>query len=196
MKTPVLFLLAAFLSMACGDVPAHFGQETAKDVGAAEKIQDEYGDNAVQWDDRFVGLWMVDQPTHGAYEVTFYTFEEGGQLLQTDFQDGWGGRFGETGSVAKAETFDPACTFGDEWHSAGANALVIQGDCTDEVEREIVLELDSDPSNNSEMGGVTIKIVSVGGESDWIHADWPWMFRKCEAEQTEGECMGWYDWAP
>ena len=31
-------------------------------------------------DARFVGMWLVDQPTHALYEATYYTFEASGAL--------------------------------------------------------------------------------------------------------------------
>jgi hypothetical protein len=198
-KRRFLFALPIFAlsALACGDLPPGFEDDSPAPRAHAENLQNTEGGQAAHFHSRFVGTWMVDQPTHATYEATFYTFESDGTLLQGTSHD-WGGhleRHGETGSVARAETFDPACTFGEKWHSENESTLVIAGDCSDGTPRDIVLGFDDDPSNNAEWGGATVKIVSVGGETDWVHDNWPWMFRKCGAEQSEEECMGW-EWAP
>lgn len=139
---------------------------------------------------RFVGLWAVEQPFHAAYEITYYDFGSDGALhpVVSDPADCLGhlSEHCVTGSVARGET---SCVFGSEWFSRGSSKLVIIGDCSDDVAREIEIEMAADASSNSSWGGAGGTLVSVGGASGWIHDNWDWAFRKCPAGTDPTTCL-------
>jgi hypothetical protein len=133
--------------------------------------------------ERFVGMWLVDQPTHATYEATFYDLQGSGDLLEVHSID-LGGHLqylGETGRVT-----DPSgavsCLFGSSWHSRDDATLVILGECSDDFAREIVLGFQADASANAGYPGATVKIGDVGGEVGWQHAGFEWAFHKCPAD--------------
>ncbi len=148
-------------------------------------------------DARFIGLWAVEQPQHALYEVTYYRFGGDGSLDDLEsFPANCTGHLSEhcvTGSVANCVPDpqmgpcigDTTCVFGNEWFSRGSSTLVIVGECSDAVAREIVIEMNADPSSNTSFGGAGGTLVSVGGSSTWSHDNWDWAFRKCEGADVE-----------
>lgn len=141
-------------------------------------------------DARFVGLWAVEQPSHALYEVTYYDLGSDGSLhdVLSDPAD-CTGHLSEhcvTGSVASGET---SCVFGNEWFSRGSSTLVVAGDCSDDVAREIVIEMAADPSSNTSWAGAGGALVSVGGAGGWAHDNWDWSFRKCRAGTNPTTCV-------
>jgi len=134
------------------------------------------GHRALERHERFVGLWLVAQPTHATYEATYYDFREDG-LLYAHRSIDLGGhlqKHGVTGSVAQ-ESSGISCVFGQRWYSLDPQTLVIAGDCSDARRREITLGF---PSSEDDLG-LVVEIIAVGGENDWIHDNWDWMFKKC-----------------
>ena len=150
---------------------------------------------------RFIGLWAVEQPTHAAYEVTYYQLAADGTLVTgvSDPADCLGhlSEHCVTGSVARCLPEAPSdrcsaeltCVFGDEWWSRGADTLVIRGDCSDAIPRDITIQLAADASANTEWGGAGGTLVSVGGEAAWSHDNWPWAFRKCPPGTDPTRCV-------
>ena len=146
-------------------------------------------------DPRFVGLWIVEQPFHALYEATWYDFRADGTLITghttpescTPHLE----RHCVTGSVGncKTQTCTPetTCVFGEAWHSLDDATLVIDGECSDGVAREIVLGFTTDAAANT--GGAQVDVVEVGGEPTWIHDNWEWSFRKCPAGTDETTCQ-------
>ena len=143
-------------------------------------------------DPRFVGWWIVEQPTHALYEATHYELRADGELVVgatiPDDCSGHLARHCVTGSVAncvprgtesRCES-ELTCVFGREWWSLDANRLVILGACSDERARQIVIEMNSDASSNAS-GGAGARLISVDGEQAWSHDNWDWAFRKCPA---------------
>ena len=141
-------------------------------------------------DPRFHGWWVVEQPFHAAYEETYYDFAPSGALtVGPSFPDNCSGHLSEhcvTGSVAKAPL---SCVFGSSWYSLDASHVVIAGDCSDQVPRDIVIELAADPSSNTSFGGAGGTLLTVGGEAGWSHDNWDWAFRKCPSGTTPASCM-------
>ncbi|MBA3463805.1 MAG: hypothetical protein H0T46_27865 [Deltaproteobacteria bacterium] len=141
---------------------------------------------------RFHGWWVVAQPFHALYEETYYDFAPDGTLTvgPSDPAD-CSGHLSEhcvTGSVAKMQT-SLSCVFGASWYSLDASHVAIAGDCSDQVPRDIVIELAADPSSNTSFGGAGGTVVSVGGEPDWSHDNWDWVFRKCPSGSTPTSCL-------
>jgi hypothetical protein len=143
-------------------------------------------------DARFVGVWLVEQPTHALYEATQYRFEPDGALVAVASTPGECkahlARHCVTGSVANCVSPDRcegtvSCVFGDTWSSDGAATLVITGKCSDGQARPIRIAFRADATSNA-TGGADAKLVSVGGEPNWSHDNWPWVFRKCAADDT------------
>jgi hypothetical protein len=126
----------------------------------------------------FVGLWRVDQPTHALYEATLYDFRPEGELIMVETLT-LGGQDADyvTGTVARA---DVVCRFGSQWHSLSESRLVIQGDCSDDVAREIELNF------TRVLGTETFdaQVISVGGEVGWSHQDWAWSWARCGSPET------------
>ena len=102
-----------------------------------------------------------------------------------------------TGSVARCVPEAPSyrcdadltCVFGDAWWSRGADTLVILGDCSDALPREIEIRLAADSSSNTQWGGAGGTLVSVGGDVAWSHDNWEWAFRKCPPGTDPSSCF-------
>lgn len=150
--------------------------------------------------ERFIGLWVVEQPTHALYEATYYDFMADGTLITGSSIpgdcSGHLSRHCVTGSVANCVP-DPAtgwcesdltCVFGDTWYSLDSSTLIIIGACSDDRPREILFAFSEDPSLDTEWGGAGAALVSVGSETSWTHDNWPWAFRRCPAGTDESTC--------
>ncbi len=109
-------------------------------------------------------VWFLDQPTHGGYESTCYSFEPDGSLARSAVISH------ETGSVAYG-TAGPRCTFGDKWMPDGPLGMKITVRCSDGKARTLALDL-AQPSQP--------KVANVDGESGWAHVDFPWRLRACD----------------
>jgi hypothetical protein len=151
-------------------------------------------------DPRFHGWWIVEQPNHALYEATYYDLRPDGTVgLGPSVPPDCGGHLGRhcvTGSVANCVPPASAgrcqseltCVFGNEWFSTSSRHLVIVGTCSDGHPREIVIEMNADPSSNTSWGGAGGRLLSVGGELDWSHDNWEWAFRKCPAGTDPSTC--------
>jgi hypothetical protein len=131
-------------------------------------------------DVRFVGAWLVEQPFHAGYEASWYHFHDDG-TLQHLRDCAFGGEV-PTGFVTDASG-SVRCEFADRWSASDAETLAIAGACSDAREREIVLHFPADTSANA-TGQPAIEVISVGGESDWGHFQWDWVWQRCGA----GDC--------
>lgn len=154
--------------------------------------------SAHEHDLRFIGLWIVEQNSHALYEATLYDLQADGTLLEgpsvpADCTEGLSAHC-VTGSVARCTPANgdcadaPSCVFGDEWHSLGSASLVIAGECSDGLPRDIRLALDPSAEGNTTFDGAGGTVVSVGGESGWVHDNWDWSFRKCVEDDLESCC--------
>jgi hypothetical protein len=197
MRLPILFI-GLSLTACKGTLPPYQGTPDVPNEEQPEADTDAPTTTA-QHDARFVGLWAVEQPFHAAYEITYYDFQADGTLVVGDsWPENCAGHLDShcvTGSVAdcvsepdtmwcEAET---TCVFGDSWRSEDDQTLVIQGHCSDDVTRDIVLEFNSDSSQNASFGaGATL--LTVDGEVTWSHNSWEWAFRKCLDDDTQ---CGW-----
>ncbi len=129
----------------------------------------------------FSGVWMIDQPTHATYEASLYRFHSDGRLefLET-FDHGRVEPDYVTGTVSTADR-SVICRFAESWSATDARTLRFGSLCTDGVAREVVLDLKTDSPGD---WGYEPEIVSVGGESGWIHPDFPWRFLKCLPDRS------------
>lgn len=124
---------------------------------------------------RFVGTWLIDQPSHALYEYTFYTFGADGTLERGPMCD-------ETGWVQRGVDSPLRCTFGDGWESHGDTALAIFGACSDGQDRTIELQFLTPPDANAD--GAAVQVTAVDGEPGWGH-EWPsWRWQRCGGAQT------------
>jgi hypothetical protein len=143
-----------------------------------------------QGNGRFVGLWLVDQPTHALYELTFYELRADG-VLRTGRADppGCTGHLRKhcvTGSVASAD-MARSCVFSDRWSAPDERTLVIRGRCSDGKDRDIALDFTSPPARDG-TSGADVEVKTVGGETGWVHDNWPWRFLRCAPGETEITC--------
>ncbi len=186
MRMALALLLSVVGCGRSGVIDDHIGDDWAVAPGSASPIA-----GRPERDERFVGRWAVEQPTHALYEVTIYRLEASGALIEErSVPSDCGSHLEahcETGSVARCVpaheeescTSELTCVFGDRWRSRGSSTLLIIGECSDGEAREIELAFDPDPSGNTGIGGGDATLISVGGERGWSHDNWPWAFRKC-----------------
>jgi hypothetical protein len=150
---------------------------------------------AAQHDARFVGVWAVEQPYHAAYEVTYYDFQADGTLVVgSSWPENCTGHLEAhcvTRSVANCVP-EPntmgceaarTCVFDDRWHSNDDQTLVIKGQCSDGVARDIILEFNVDSSQNA--SATAVSLLTVDGDVEWAHNNWEWSFRKCLDDASE-----------
>ncbi|MDH5673098.1 MAG: hypothetical protein OEZ06_13165 [Myxococcales bacterium] len=122
----------------------------------------------------FEGVWAVEQPFHGSYEATVYEFVADGSLLEHEtVTSGDLSLDFVTGTVADA-TGSISCRFGSRWRADVPRTALIEGVCSDGLEREISLDF---PFGLEAFG--LIPVISVAGDTGWVHPGWPWSFRKC-----------------
>lgn len=133
------------------------------------------------FDDRFVGEWMVDQPFHATYEATWYRFHAGGELEH--LRDCSFGGPVPTGFVSSDEMDAVRCEFGGRWSSHDGVTLAIAGVCSDGRARDIVLGFPTDTAGNA-TGQTAIDVITVGGESGWGHFVWDWQWQKCGGDTS------------
>ena len=150
---------------------------------------------------RFVGLWAVEQPNHALYEVTYYRLADTGAVTIGPSDPPDCGTHLErhcvTGSVARCTPAPPqdsclgtpTCVFGDRWSSQGDRTLVIAGVCSDQVARDVVIQLPADASHAAQWGGAGATVLTVGGEPGWAHDNWSWAFRKCPPGTSAQTCI-------
>jgi hypothetical protein len=164
------------LAAACAALLGCGRTELSPPVDAGVPPPVDSGQPSVEHAARFVGLWMVDQPTHAGYESSYFELEASGRVRPAG---SWGGS--PTATVAPASGGALLCEFGAAWHSVGTT-LIIDGVCTDGVARPIALQFLTPASQNSDSAEVSID--SVGGAPGWVHPGWPWRLRKCPAGTT------------
>ncbi|NIS79818.1 MAG: hypothetical protein GTO14_06340 [Anaerolineales bacterium] len=140
-------------------------------------------------DEAFVGRWIIDQPFHALYEASVYDFKPDGtiELIESvtlgvdsvDFVTGTVARPNHDCPLDGVCSGDPTCRFGDQWRSLSERRLAIQGNCTDGISREIVLDL---TASTAWQETFDVDIIRVGDEAGWIHPGFNWSWRKCELE--------------
>lgn len=67
-----------------------------------------------------------------------------------------------------------SCAFGPDWYSADATTVIVGGECTDAVARDITLDFGNATSKLSQ---VTVR--AVDGEASWMEPI-GWSFRRCD----------------
>lgn len=124
---------------------------------------------------RFVGEWMIDQPFHAGYEASWYVFRADGRLEHVR-DCAYGGPV-PTGFVTDASG-ETSCLFDGTWWAPDHDTLAIDGVCSDDFAREIRLGFPTDAAGNA--GGQTdVQVVSVGGETGWVHDVFAWRWTIC-----------------
>ena len=192
MRLP-LIVIGLTLTACKGTLPPYVAPQDV-DTEAAQDVDTDT--DAVQHDARFVGLWAVEQPFHAAFEVTYYDFQADGTLVtEGSLPENCAGHLRVhcvTGTVSDC-VVDPTmtwcepettCIFGERWHTNDDQTLVIEGECTDDVTRNIVLQFNGDSSQNSQFG-ITPNLLTVGAQTGWAHNGWEWAFRKCPEDGTD-----------
>lgn len=158
---------------------AHLGIALAAllTASAASGCVSRPNDRELERDLRFVGVWMVEQPYHAAYEGSVYDFLSDGTLRisETFTVDDLGEDY-VTGAVTDPQS-GIRCVFAHRWYSTDASTLVIDGNCTDGKYREIALGFADEHSGTDS----DVVVVSVGGEDGWSHDDWRWRWRRCDS---------------
>ena len=146
------------------------------------------------YDARFVGLWLVDQPCHAAYEATHYDFGPTGEL---SIVSSFGLEPGEqTGVVADCPQSTPStycesplrCVFGDRWHSVGPTQLFVEGECNDGTTRAIHLGFTPEVQPVFACGGEG-ELLDVDGDTEWMHWGFEWSWRKCPVSTGPDSCL-------
>jgi hypothetical protein len=146
-------------------------------TGVIDRADGSAGPDDSERDGRFVGTWLVDQPSHALYEYTLYAFSADGTIERG--ANCWPGSpegHGETGSVQKGD-LPLRCTFSHGWESFGEETLAISAACSDGQNREIVLSFASPPGQNGE--GAVVEVTEVGGEAGWGHGSPEWRWLRC-----------------
>jgi hypothetical protein len=158
-------------------VPPNMEQPDAGDFGNRDAASSEPdADAGAPREDNplFLGLWVVEQPSHALYEATLYELLPSGELVEHDtYLLGAAPYQGYvTGTVANADS-SVRCDFHSRWTSAGARQLELGSECTDAQSRAVQLSFpDGDPAT-----GLVPTVDSVGGESGWAHRYFRWTWR-------------------
>lgn len=150
----------------------------------------------VERHERFIGTWLIDQPTHALYEATVYKLAANGDVGIVDaFPDGY-----ETGRVRAldpaCEGEDPwaceplaSCTFRGPWNSSGPERLFMGAACDDGQMRTVELTFAEDVGTDT--SGVAVEIERVGNWRTTVEHDGPpWHFARCAEEGAE-DPSGW-----
>jgi hypothetical protein len=121
---------------------------------------------------------MVDQPFHALYEASWYRFDDDGVLGHEGTCTVGSPAVGfETGFVRGQG--DLVCTFGERWSSPDHETLLIEGECSDGLVRDIELGFPADSAANSQGGQTQVEVLSVGGDEGWEHGFPEWRWLKC-----------------
>lgn len=175
MKAALLVISIALVVFGCG----------RSDLDAPKALSSNPGEMPApgpQHHQRFVGLWLVDQPYHAGYEATYYSLAADGTVSVADSYTigGIGPPSPYSTGVVAPSWGDPLrCEFGAAWHSISESRLMIETTCTDGVARTAELSFLSEAARNGMDLGAKVSLVSVGGQSGWIHPDAQWRFKKC-----------------
>jgi hypothetical protein len=141
--------------------------------------------NKVQYNNRFVGVWLIEQPYHALYEANLFRFNSNGSIELTK-QLPAGDYTGTVCSISSGKS----CVFGNQWYSLGPDTLVISSHCDDSVKREITLLFPD--SNHTECQNPYIWcgepiLISYQNDTSWNHCDFQWRWIRCV--QNEQMCM-------
>jgi hypothetical protein len=128
---------------------------------------------------RFAGPWLVTETQpHALYGASAYELHLDGSLTLA-----WDAGINDMPQgYVRSPDLSISCFFGHSWTSVGDALLVIDGNCTDGVERAIELELASPPASNS--SGAIVRIDEVGQQRGWQPPQWGWALSKCPDVQT------------
>lgn len=141
--------------------------------------------DAQQFNNRFVGLWLIDQPYHALYEANLYRFNANGSIdLLNQRPAGY-----HTGTIC-FKSLDTSCTFGDQWHSQGPDTLYIRLNCSDSLVRDAILVFPDSIHTNCQNPYIWCgepSSVSVQQDTSWHHCDFQWRWIRCV--QIESNCL-------
>jgi hypothetical protein len=151
-------------------------------IGFSNSFQN---NDAQQFNSRFVGLWLIDQPYHALYEANLYRFNSDGSIeLLNQRPSGY-----HTGTIC-SKSLDKSCTFGDQWYSQGPDTLYIRLNCSDSLPREATLLFPDSINSNCQNGDIWCgEPVSIFIQQDtsWHHCDFQWRWIKCI--RNDASCM-------
>src|SRR5688572_16512700 len=125
---------------------------------------------------RFTGRWFIEETVaHALYAASTYDLRVDGTVELV-----WDAGFyaQPQGQVLSPDT-SVSCVFGEVWQAPDLWHLIIAGECSDQIARDIHLDFESAPAANA--AGATVLIDDVGGEEGWQEPQFGWSFRKCPA---------------
>jgi hypothetical protein len=128
------------------------------------------------FDQRYVGAWRVVSPED---PTTFsdYDFSDAGKLTQlgavvhgaiVDPMQGVSTVTGVAGSV---------CVFAATWYNDSSSSMVVGGDCSDGVARQVDLAFVAD-TEAADRGVSQVTVKAVDGKTDWMRPA-AWQFEHC-----------------
>jgi hypothetical protein len=153
-------------------------------------------DDGADRDDRFVGLWAVDNGLDHLWRSSLYDLQPDGTLAHLGDAAFVAGEELEVG-VLSPPPGDEAClstgagcedgvqcAFGDAWWSEGPEVLWVLVDCDDGATRRARLDFEGTPAEDAE--GVRAEVHAVDGARGWSLVYETAVFRRCD---TASACL-------
>ena len=123
---------------------------------------------------RYVGSWRATAPGQ-ALSFSDYVFQGNGMLATLrSVIDGVTVTPTQGAGVVHNAKSGLSCAFGSAWYSADATTVIVDGECTDHVGRDITLDFGN---GTSALSQVTVR--AVGGEVSWMEPV-GWSFHRCD----------------
>ncbi|MEO6950272.1 MAG: hypothetical protein ABI321_00560 [Polyangia bacterium] len=147
--------------------PVAAGFATGCDAGASLPANDSYAQ-------RYVGSWRATA-SNDATSFSDYVFQGGGTLttLRSVIEGNTVAPMQGAGLVHNTKT-GVSCAFGTDWYSADASTVLVGGECTDGIARDITLDFGN---GTTALSQVTVR--AVAGEVSWMEPV-GWSFRRCD----------------
>ena len=138
-----------------------------------------------QFNNRFVGLWLVDQPYHALYEANLYRFNSDGSIELLNQRP-----YGYHTETICSKSLDKSCTFGDQWYSQGPDTLYVRMNCSDSLIRDATLvfpdSIHTNCQNPDIWCGEPVSIF-IQQDTSWHHCDFQWRWIRCV--KNDAVCM-------
>ena len=134
-------------------------------------------------DPGLVGLWAVERPTNAQFWAEFYRLDADGSVTLEESTvgdcSGLGGcdvgRVFHCGPTMDCYDWNDSCVFGDTWYSLSPLHLVILGECTGGVTREILIGFQRDDEGEL----VNAALLGVDNDPGWTFQPITPLFHKC-----------------
>jgi len=153
-------------------------------------------DDGADRDDRFVGLWAVDNGLSHLWRSSLYDLRADGTLAHLGDAAFMEGEELEVGVLASASVDDGClatgagcdegvqCAFGDAWWSEGPDVLWVLVECDDGATRRARLDFEGTPDDDA--SGVRAEVHAVDGARGWTLLYDTALFRRCD---SQAECL-------